>query len=299
MSDIIFATDDIARMFRVGKSTIKRWTDEGKLQCFKTPGRHRKFNPENIHQFISQYHYEIATPVLPFKQHFLSTSFIQQEVKIHSSTETCFAGAVKGKHEIIEQVFSDLFSQGFTLANIFDNVLTPVLRKIQMAHQEKKNTSVEFQIAKNSLIHSLIHFVDTVPKSEKKNTELYCLSVNEGMNEVELKAVELLLENYGMTVYNLGTVLTKYAAEDIIHQCKPEDVFVVLSLDHSSDEIIHQFNSLVSGVKTYGGNVYTSNFFEEQQTDMPVSSEFKQMHSFSEIVEQLFELEKSAVAISI
>ena len=48
-------------------------------------------------------------------------------------------------------------------------------------------TSVEFQIAKNTLVHSLIHFADLVPKSEKKNTELYCLSVNEGMNEVELK----------------------------------------------------------------------------------------------------------------
>lgn len=299
MSDIIFATDDIARMFRVGKSTIKRWTDEGKLQCFKTPGGHRKFNPENVHQFISQYHYEIATPVLPFKQHLVSTSFLQQEVKIHSSIETCFAGAVKGKHEIIEQQFSDLFSQGISLPKIFDDVLTPVLRRIHSEQQERKITSVEFQIAKNTLVHSLIHFADLVPKSEKKNTELYCLSVNEGMNEVELIAVELLLENIGMTVYNLGTVLTKYAAEDIVHQCKPEDVFVVLSLNNSSTEIIQQFNALVSGVKSYGGNVYTSNFFEEQQSNMSVQTDSKQMHSFSEIVERLFNLEQSAVAMYI
>lgn len=299
MSDVIFTTDDLARMFRVGKSTIKRWTDEGKLQCFKTPGGHRKFKPANVHQFISQYHYEVATPILPFPQHISNTSFLQQEIKVHTSIEACFTGAVKGKHESISLIFSDLFSHGFSLENIFDEVLTPILRKVHAAKQEKQITSVEFQIAKNALIHSLIHFVDTIPKSESKNIEMYCLSVNEGMNEVELKAVELFLENRGMTVYNLGTVLNKYAAEDIVNQCKPEDVFVVLSLDHSSDEIIHQFNSLVSGVTSYGGNVYTSNFFEEQQLNTKVPTDSKQMHSFSEIVERLFGVEKSANAISI
>ena len=119
------------------------------------------------------------------------------------------------------------------------------------------------------------------------------------MNEVELKAVELLLDNMGMTVYNLGNVLTKYAANDIVNQCRPEDVFVVLSLDHSSDEIIHQFNSLVTGVKSYGGSVYTSNFFDDQLSNKVVATDSKLMHSFTEIVEQLFRIEKSAVTVSI
>ncbi|NUN70294.1 MAG: hypothetical protein HUU02_11340, partial [Bacteroidetes bacterium] len=88
-------------------------------------------------------------------------------------------------------------------------------------------------------------------------------------------------------VYNLGTVLTKYAADDIVNQCKPEDVFVVLSLDHSTDEIVGRFNSLVSGVQAYGGNVFTSNFFDERPSGSVVATESKLMHSFEEIVEQV------------
>jgi excisionase family DNA binding protein len=287
MLEILYSTEDLAKMFRVGKSTIKRWTDEGKLQCFKTPGGHRKFKPSNVHDFINQYHYEIVTPLLPFARTKESITSDAATIGTEIPVEDCFSAAIKGKREPIGAAFSILLAQGLTLPVIFDRLLTPVIRRIHSSHLQRQITSVEFQIAKNTLIHVLIHFTDLLPKAEKKDVELYCLSVHEGMNEVELKAVELLLDNMGLTVYNLGTVLTKYAANDIVNQCKPEDVFVVLSLDHSSDEIIGQFNSLVSGVKSYGGSVFTSNFFEDRQATLPVQTDAALMHSFSEIADRL------------
>lgn len=66
INETLYTTDDLARMFQVGKTTIKRWADEGKLQCFKTPGGHRKFKPSSVHAFIKEYHYYIITPLLPF-----------------------------------------------------------------------------------------------------------------------------------------------------------------------------------------------------------------------------------------
>lgn len=286
MLEILYSTEDLAKMFRVGKSTIKRWTDEGKLQCFKTPGGHRKFKPSNVHEFINQYHYEIVTPLLPFAR--TSETISADAVTIGSELpiEECFIAAIKGRRQMIEQTFSAVIVQGTALPTMFDKLLTPVIRLVHSKHKAHQITSVEFQIAKNTLIHALIHVTDALPKAEKKETELYCLSVNEGMNEVELKAVELLLDTMGMTVYNLGTVLTKYAASDIVNQCRPEDVFVVLSLDHSSDEIIGQFSSLVDGVKSYGGSVYTSNFFDEAMPKQNIELSAKQFHSFTEIAEQ-------------
>lgn len=290
MNEVLYTTEDLAKMFRVGKSTIKRWTDEGKLHCFKTPGGHRKFRPANVHEFIKQYNYEVVTPVLPFARTSEDISANAVMVSDYRSVEECFQNAIKGRRHQIEDTFSSLFALGNSLPSIFDSYLTPVLKTIHSRHLLHEITSVEFQIAKNTLIHSLIHFTDSIPKSEKSNAEMYCLSVHEGMNEVELKAVELLLDNSGITMFNLGTVLTKYAASDIINQCKPDDVFVVLSLDHSSDEVIQQFDALASGVTAYGGNVYTSNFFVESQSENISGKQTKQFHSFAEIVEQFTQL---------
>jgi excisionase family DNA binding protein len=287
MVEILYTTEDLSKMFRVGKSTIKRWTDEGKLQCFKTPGGHRKFKPANVHQFVSHYHYEVVTPLLPFARTGETISADAATIGAEDQLMECFVGAIKGRRHPIETMFSSLTSGGMSLPVMFDMVLTPVIRMIHEKHLQQHITSVEFHIARNTLIHALIHFADLLPKKEKKGIELYCLSVHEGMNEVELKAVELLLDTMGLTVYNLGTVLTKHAADDIVNQCRPEDVFVVLSLDHSSDEIIGQFNALVAGVKSYGGNVYTSNFFEDKRSTSFVSTGSEQMHSFSEIAERI------------
>lgn len=293
MNEVLYTTEDLSRLFRVGKSTIKRWTDEGKLQCFKTPGGHRKFNSVNVRDFISHYHYEVSAPVLAIAKESTEPKSYLFARDGQSPADDCFTHAIKGRRQPIEQSLSALFAQGLPLAAIFDQLLTPVIRMVHTKFQHQLISSVEFQIAKNTLIHSIIHFTDLIPKSEKRPTELYCLSVNEGMNEVELKAVELVLENIGMTVYNLGNVLTKFAAADIVNQCRPEDVFVVLSLDHSTDEIVHQFNALASGVQAYGGNVFTSNFFEENAASAALSANSKQLHSFAEIVERVAELAKA------
>ncbi|MFA5833582.1 MAG: helix-turn-helix domain-containing protein [Bacteroidota bacterium] len=285
MNDLLFSTEDLAKMFQVGQTTIKRWADEGKLKCIKTPGGHRKFKPSAVDEFIMHYNYEIVTPLLPFAR--TSESIRPDAVMVVGETllNECFINAIKGKNLLIEQTFSSLSSQGKTLPAIFDFLLTPVLQLIQEKHQHRQITPVEFQIGKNTLLTSLIHFADRIPKSEKKEFELHCLTAHDGMNEVELKAVELLLDNMGVTVYNLGTVLTKYTSEDIVNYCKPEDVFIVLSLDHASDEVVHQFNSFVTGVRSYGGNVFTSSFFDKDSTEV-VTEQSKKIFSYAEIFNQ-------------
>jgi excisionase family DNA binding protein len=60
MNELFLTTDDVSKMLHVGKSTIKRWTDEGKLKCFRTPGGHRKFKATNVEEFIQTYHFDVS-----------------------------------------------------------------------------------------------------------------------------------------------------------------------------------------------------------------------------------------------
>lgn len=60
MNEQFLSTDDVAKVLHVGKSTIKRWTDEGKLKCFRTPGGHRKFKATNVEEFIKTYHFDVS-----------------------------------------------------------------------------------------------------------------------------------------------------------------------------------------------------------------------------------------------
>ncbi len=286
MTELYYSTADLSEMMQVGKSTIKRWTEEGKLRCFRTPGGHRKFKASEVHRFLTNYKYEISPSFQHLFSHHSNTTQLPEDNSPASIADQCIANAIKNNHVYLEQHLKNAFLRCNGVAELFDLHLTPMLRMLNTKNLQKSISSVEFQIAKSAFIHALISVLNNVPRLQDNNVEMYCLSVNEGMNEVELKAVELLLDHIGFTVFNLGTVLTKYTAQDIVNQCKPEDVFVVLSLDDSSDEIIHQFNALASGISSYGGNVYTTNFFDESQAENISEKQTKQFHSFSEIVQQ-------------
>ncbi|MCB0298451.1 MAG: helix-turn-helix domain-containing protein, partial [Calditrichaeota bacterium] len=43
-----FNSQEAAKILGVNVSTIKRWTDEGKLQCIKSVGGHRKFLMDHL-----------------------------------------------------------------------------------------------------------------------------------------------------------------------------------------------------------------------------------------------------------
>ena len=55
--DRYYSTRELAKLFRVNESTIRRWANSRKLKCFRTPGGHRKYTAEHISEFIKKYQY--------------------------------------------------------------------------------------------------------------------------------------------------------------------------------------------------------------------------------------------------
>lgn len=53
MSSDLLSTNEAAAMLNVGASTVKRWADEGRLQCVKTAGGHRRFPRSAVAEMLS------------------------------------------------------------------------------------------------------------------------------------------------------------------------------------------------------------------------------------------------------
>ena len=60
-----FSTADIARLLSIDVSTVKRWTDSGKLQCYRTLGGHRRFRFDQVQGLIAR----SATDADPGNEH--------------------------------------------------------------------------------------------------------------------------------------------------------------------------------------------------------------------------------------
>jgi len=55
-----FNSEEAANILNVNVSTIKRWTQEGKLECEKTIGGHRKFTMQHLANFLRAHKTQIS-----------------------------------------------------------------------------------------------------------------------------------------------------------------------------------------------------------------------------------------------
>jgi excisionase family DNA binding protein len=53
-----WSTQLVARRLKVSEATVKRWSDEGLLACYRTPGGHRKFSPQDVAAFVAARHFD-------------------------------------------------------------------------------------------------------------------------------------------------------------------------------------------------------------------------------------------------
>lgn len=289
MQQRLYSTEDISNMLSVAKTTVKRWTAEGKLQCIKTPGGHRKFKDSDVRHFMSQYHYEVHS--LPNGNEPRHSDELHSHLNpyVQRSIDEIYENAISGYQDALALIFLSKFSLSSDISEIFDQYLVPALKKIKTFHDRGEVSSIELQIAKNTILHSLIRSTSALPTPQSRNIQMYCLTSDDGFNEIETKAVELLLENLGFTMYNLGTALSKYSGEDIVHQCRPDDVFVVLSSDQLSFDITKEYEALTSGIKRYGGHVYECQFgnFNETDREHPGITKFCSFKDIADFFSQL------------
>jgi len=53
--ELLLSTQDAARLAGVGPTSVKRWADEGLLECRKTAGGHRRFERGALERFLRQH----------------------------------------------------------------------------------------------------------------------------------------------------------------------------------------------------------------------------------------------------
>src|SRR5207237_5802635 len=56
----VLSTRQVAQLLGVGEATVKRWADAGEIDCFRTPGGHRKFRLRDVTAFAQKRNFEVS-----------------------------------------------------------------------------------------------------------------------------------------------------------------------------------------------------------------------------------------------
>jgi excisionase family DNA binding protein len=237
MSERIYSTRELAQVWNVSESTVKRWSDSGELRCYRTPGGHRKFHLQDICNYQKSRGFE-ATGLLTTEQwenpeiekSLNSKNFGKIQQLVHYL-------ALQNQRIRIRNLMERLYMRGVGLSDIYDEILIPVLERSQ---QELKTNEISLgyaELLKNNLDTAMsLLFPELIRRRQNGKTGL-CAAPDDSCRMV-LNALSQIIEIEGWDCLNLGNRIPYDAMADIVNEEPVNLVCVTCSnseiLDHRS-----------------------------------------------------------------
>ena len=191
-------TSQVAELFKVDNSTVRRWTLSKKLRCMSSSGGHRKFSYKQILDFVNSNSTKMN----------LNLDIIA-EVK-NSETKSDLIdfivdNALNRNSADIESLFVKLYLKGNKVSKIFDNYVELGLEKIQRLLDRQEISVAEEHIARKTVSKALGYFGDIVSKDSKTKKTSLCLNIENDIPDLAIDMIQIVLESINHSVYNSGS----------------------------------------------------------------------------------------------
>ena len=226
-----FNSEEAGKILGVNVSTIKRWTDEGKLDCIKTAGGHRKFLMEHLAAFLERNRKKMEKvnlfPVenesdLRISHHILKGDFSYL-------TDYVLKKALTSDIEKIQQVLNGLYLGQYPLHEVYDHLVTPVMHRIGQLWQNGKISIVEEHIASQVIADAIIRLQGIIRLPTKKTGKAFCLNFSNEYHSIALKMVEHILELRGFKVFYTGQKL-----------CEDRNIYVTRTKNRNTSQFLYE-----------------------------------------------------------
>jgi MerR family transcriptional regulator, light-induced transcriptional regulator len=144
----VLSTRQVAHLLGVGEATVKRWADAGEIDCFRTPGGHRKFRLRDVTAFVQRRHFQVAEP-LPAQ---LGPGEEAGGEEAIAAVET---SALAGDASALVAQMAALRLHGHDLAAIFDGVVAPALQRIGSRWEGAKLNVAEEHVGTQAFVDAI------------------------------------------------------------------------------------------------------------------------------------------------
>jgi len=251
-----YSTKDLAKMWDVSESTIKRWADAGLLKCQKTIGGHRKFDIDEVSRF-QNHSGLVALQRRALKEdgdagdleNILSAPDFPRIVQLYK--EKSLAGQERAVADLVTQAFL----HGMSMPTICEKIIKPAMWEIGELWREGKAEVFEEHLATFATIQALTELQALVPKKRSQN-RLALVGCSEGeFHQVATMMVRYLLEAEGWKVISLGTHTPLFSFSDAINKFKPELVCISTTIVDNLERVARDFNALQRTASRHGTRV--------------------------------------------
>ncbi len=274
---------EAAKILGVNVSTIKRWTDDGKLECIRTAGGHRRFIMSQLSKFLDEnrkktskinlFPLESETD-LQISNYILKGNFSHLIEYIQKQAFNC-------NRNKIQKVFNGLYLAQYPLYVIYDQIITPILRDIGQLWMNEKIDVIQEHLATSTLRDAINRLQGIISLPKPLKGKVLCLNLSNEMHDIALKMVDHILENRGYKMLYSGQNTPIINFEKILKSFKPDRIYISSSYIEDIKATQEEFDYICNCSVEAGIDIYIGGAgFDQLNYDHPAVTQ--RLHTFEE-----------------
>jgi MerR family transcriptional regulator, light-induced transcriptional regulator len=206
----LWSSAEVARVFRVGVSSVKRWTDEGELESVRTPGGHRRYTLAALHRFASIR--RLPTDLLPPLDSPLAAALPPP------ADITLYEALARGDAEAVRRLVTPRVDSVTQRATFLDRVVGDALREIGW-RWERHELDVEEEHRASRIVEDAVDRLRP-PLSNDGPLAFLCCPPDE-WHDLPLRLVRLVLEWNGWRTELAGASLPWLSCHHAVSRAAP------------------------------------------------------------------------------
>ena len=219
----LWTSAEVAHAFRVGVSSIKRWTDEGELESVRTPGGHRRYTLSALYRFASIRN--LGTDQLPS----IEQPDLFEDVPLPADI-TLYDALRDGDADAVRKLVTPHVDSLVQRASFLDRVVGDALFQIG-ERWERGDLSVDEE---HRASHIMMEAIDRLRPRPRRDARLAVLACPpDELHDIPLRLVRLMFEWAGWRTEFLGASLPWTSAHNAIGRAKP----AILALSARSADV--------------------------------------------------------------
>ena len=235
----ILSTADVARLFNVTETTVKRWADEGTLKCHKTPGGHRKFEIRNVVEFAEANHFE-PSGALEISGSDGLDSKIQVAVLARDFpllVESYVRRALTPDGNGLFPFLSYLYQHCMQIWELHDRVIRPAMEEIGERWSRGEIGIGHEHSASYETLEALAKLQLQIRIKPPSGRAVVCATIGDELHEIGLRCAAYLFESEGWETRYLGSRIPAEAVSAAIDQWQPDIVWLSSTVSAGGDHM--------------------------------------------------------------
>ena len=200
------SSKDVSSILGINISTLKRWTDTGKISCEKTAGGHRKFTMQHVREYFKAHADSSKAENFALnnkEQKFLYGLINDRDYK--ELAENLAQASLDADELSVNIIINGLYMNGVPIIDILDFVVDVSGHIVENQLQSNAISHADAYLSRNIITRSIDSLNRDKPNGSYNGKNALCINFEDNLPYIGVVMSEVLLRHKGYNVFNTGS----------------------------------------------------------------------------------------------